>query len=104
MTRLVGLPAARPWPPSATVPMRPRSTELLALRPHARLMTGSAAQRDMLELTLIEAALRDRQHRLAGDLLAPRLKRKPSSPQIRRDLRRCSSAGVSARAEAVGAA
>ena len=45
----------------ATAPMAPRWRELLALRPHARLMTGSGAQRDVLELTLIEAALRDGQ-------------------------------------------
>ena len=104
MTRLVGLPAARAMAAFSHGAYAAAVAELLALRPHARLMTGSGAQRDVLELTLIEAALRDRQHTLAGDLLAHRLERKPSSPQIRRDLRRCSSAGVSARAEAVGAA
>ena len=64
---------------------------LLALRPHARLMTGSAAQRDILELTLIEAALRDGQRSLARDLLAARLERKPESAQVRRDLARCAA-------------
>jgi hypothetical protein len=52
-------------------------------------MTGSAAQRDILELTLIEAALRDGQRSLARGLLEPRLARKPASAQIRRDLARC---------------
>ena len=46
-------------------------------------MTGSAAQRDVLELTLIEAALRDGQVSLARELLEPRLARKPGSAQIR---------------------
>ena len=53
------------------------------------LMTGSAAQRDILELTLIEAALRDGQVSLARELLEPRLARKPGSAQIRRQLGRC---------------
>jgi hypothetical protein len=65
---------------------------LLAVRPHAALMTGSDAQRDVLELTLVEAALRDRQLGLAEGLLAARLRRKPQSRQIRRDLARCRSA------------
>ena len=62
---------------------------LLAVRPHARLMTGSAAQRDILELTLIAAALRDGQRSFARGLLEPRQERKPGSAQIRRDLARC---------------
>jgi len=41
---------------------------------------GSHAQRDILELTLIEAALRDGQHTLASALIEQRLAAKPTSP------------------------
>jgi tetratricopeptide (TPR) repeat protein len=41
---------------------------------------GSHAQRDVLDLTLIEAALRARQHDLAKALAAERLAAKPASP------------------------
>ena len=41
---------------------------------------GSHAQRDILELTLIEAALRDGQHTLATALVEQRLAAKPTSP------------------------
>jgi hypothetical protein len=52
-------------------------------------MTGSHAQRDVLELTLVEAAVRDGQLGLARGVLEARLRRKPASPQIRRGLARC---------------
>ena len=89
MARLVALPAAQAMAAFAHGGFSAAVERLLALRPHARLMTGSAAQRDILELTLIEAALRDGQRSLARDLLTPRLDRKPESAQIRRDLARC---------------
>jgi tetratricopeptide (TPR) repeat protein len=88
-TRLVGLPVARAAAAFAHGAYGDTVRELLAVRPHAALMTGSDAQRDVLELTLIEAALRDRQQSLAEGLLAARLRRKPRSRQIRRDLARC---------------
>lgn len=89
MARLVALPAAQAMAAFAHGSFAAAVERLLALRPHARLMTGSAAQRDILELTLIEAALRDGQRSLARGLLEPRLARKPASAQIRRDLARC---------------
>jgi tetratricopeptide (TPR) repeat protein len=104
MTRLVGLPAARAMAAFSHGAYAAAVAQLLGLRPHVRLMTGSAAQRDVLELTLIEAALRDGQGSLARDLLARRLERKPSSAQIRRDLRRSADAGVSACGTVAGAA
>ena len=91
MARLVGLPAAQAMAAFTHGAYAAAVERLLALRPHARLMTGSAAQRDILELTLIEAALRDGQRSLARDLLAARLERKPESAQIRRDLARCAA-------------
>ncbi len=91
MARLVGLPAAQAMAAFTHGAYAAAVERLLALRPHARLMTGSAAQRDILELTLIEAALRDGQRSLARDLLAARLERKPESAQVRRDLARCAA-------------
>ena len=89
MTRLVGLPAARAMAAFAHGAYAAAIDQLLSLRPHARLMTGSHAQRDVLELTLVEAAIRDRQLGLARELLGARLERKPASARTRRDLGRC---------------
>jgi tetratricopeptide (TPR) repeat protein len=89
MARLVSLPAAQALAAFSHGAYGGAVERLLALRPHARLMTGSAAQRDILELTLIEAALRDGQRSFARDLLTARLERKPASAQIHRDLGRC---------------
>ena len=89
MARLVGLPAARAMAAFAHGAYAAAVDCLMALRPHARAMTGSRAQRDVLELTLIEAAMRDRRYSLASGLLEARLAHKPRSPQIRRDLARC---------------
>jgi tetratricopeptide (TPR) repeat protein len=104
MTRLVGLPAARAMAAFSFGAYAAAVALLLTVRPRARLMTGSGAQRDILELTLIEAALRDGQRTLADDLLARRLERKPMSAQIRRDVCRCAVPGVSARGGAAGRA
>ena len=52
---------------------------LLALRNDYAPLGGSHAQRDVFDLFLIEAALRDRQTALARALLAERLARKPNS-------------------------
>jgi hypothetical protein len=89
MARLVGLPAARAMAAFAHGAHGDAVELLLAVRPHARLMTGSAARRDILELTLIEAALRDGQGGLARGLLERRLASKPASARARRDLARC---------------
>ena len=89
--RLVGLPAAQAMAAFTHRSYAAAVERLLALRPLAQLMTGSAAQRDILELTLVEAAVRDGQRGLARDLLAVRLERKPESAHIRRDLARCTA-------------
>lgn len=90
MTRRVGLPAAKAVAAFARGDHARVVERLLALRPYVRLMTGSHAQREVLELTLIEAAIRDRQTSLARALLEPRLARKPHSRLVRRDLARLS--------------
>jgi hypothetical protein len=89
MARLVGLPAARAMAAFAHGAYAAAVDQLASLRPHGRLMTGSRAQRDVLELTLIEAALRDGQLGLARGLLERRLAAKPASARIRRHLGRC---------------
>jgi tetratricopeptide (TPR) repeat protein len=54
--------------------------ELFAVRTIAARFGGSHAQRDILDLTLIEAALRDKQFALARSLASARAERKPESP------------------------
>lgn len=53
---------------------------LLPIRYDLYRLGGSHAQRDIITLTLLEAALRDHQHKLAQALLAERLALKPDSP------------------------
>lgn len=89
MAALVGLPAARAAMAFAHGAYAEAVELLMGLRPHARLMTGSHAQRDVLELTLIEAALRAGELGVARGLLEARLARKPGSAWTRRDLGRC---------------
>jgi len=50
------------------------------VRPIAQRFGGSHAQRDIVHLTLIEAALRDGQSGLARALAAERTALKPASP------------------------
>jgi hypothetical protein len=54
--------------------------ELSRVRPVAQRFGGSHAQRDLLQLTLLEAALRDGRRSLARALMAERLASKPASP------------------------
>lgn len=94
MTAAIGLPATRAVTAFARGAYPKTVTHLLAARPQARLMTGSHAQRDVLDLTLIEAALRADEPTLAAALLEPRLACKPQSARTRRDLGRCGRNGV----------
>ena len=92
--RLVALPVAEAMAAFTHGAYGAAVERLLAVRPRAALMTGSAAQRDVLELTLIEAALRDGQRSLAREFLAARLARKPRSAGTLRDLKRCDGGRV----------
>lgn len=66
-----------------------RTVELLRpLRGIAHRFGGSHAQRDLIDLTLLEAALRDGQLALARGLAAERVDAKPGSPAARVLLRR----------------
>jgi hypothetical protein len=56
---------------------------LRPIRNIANRFGGSHAQRDVIDLTLIEAALRSRQHALAAALSAERMDVRPRSPLTR---------------------
>ena len=97
MSRDVGLPLAR-----AIVAFgRGRYADVIAaiepMRDHAHRFGGSHAQRDLVTLTLIEAALRDGQKALARHYIAERTTHKPGSAWGRRlaDRARERSAGTS---------
>ncbi len=80
MTRDVGLPVCRALFAFGQGNYRTTVDLLLPVRPMAHRFGGSHAQRDVLSLTLIEAALRSGQGRLARALMAERTALKPTSP------------------------
>jgi hypothetical protein len=80
MTRDVGLPLARGVKAFGEERYAVAVEQLMPLRPIANRFGGSHAQRDVIHLTLIEAAIRDGQLRLARALAAERTAVKPSSP------------------------
>jgi hypothetical protein len=79
-TREVGLPLAR----AIVAITRGRDAEaveqLLPVRSRSYLIGGSHAQRDLVQLTCIEAALRSGNARLARALASERTEQKPASP------------------------
>lgn len=91
MTREVGLPTVQ-----ALFAFEARDYDatidcLLPLRPIAQRFGGSHAQRDVLTLTLIEAALRGGRANLACALAAERMELKPMTPSLSRLAQRASS-------------
>ena len=80
MTRDVGLPLARAVTAFAAGRYGDTIALLLPIRTIANRFGGSHAQRDLIHLTLVEAALRARHSRLARALVAERTQLKPSSP------------------------
>jgi len=80
MTRDVGLPLARAVAAFAAGRYAETIALLQPIRTIANRFGGSHAQRDLIHLTLVEAALRARQGRLARALIAERTQLKPSSP------------------------
>jgi len=76
---------------------------LFPIRATAHRFGSSNAQRDILTQTLFEAALRDDQIGLAGNLINERAVHKPESPLTRRPgakLARCSGAAARCRTPA----
>jgi len=80
MTRDVGLPACEAIEAFGNGDYATTVDRLLNLRPIAHRFGGSHAQRDVLSQTLIEAALRDGQFRLAKSLANERTVWKSTSP------------------------
>jgi tetratricopeptide (TPR) repeat protein len=80
MTRDVGLPVCRALYAFGQEDYRTTVDLLLPVKPIAHRFGGSHAQRDVINLTLIEAALRSGQGRLARALMAERTDLKPTSP------------------------
>ena len=80
MTRDVGLPLARGLVAFSRGDHATCIRELLAIRQHAHRFGGSHAQRDIIHLTLLEAALRSGRTPLAQALAAERTALKPESP------------------------
>jgi tetratricopeptide (TPR) repeat protein len=80
MTRDVGLPLARGVAAFADGRYGDAIALLQPIRTIANRFGGSHAQRDLIHLTLVEAALRARNSRLARALIAERTQLKPSSP------------------------
>lgn len=89
MLRALGVPAAHALVAFARGRWRQALSRLERLMPQAASMTGSRAQRDVLAMTLIEAALRAGERTTAEPLLRARLEAKPRSERLRRDLARC---------------
>jgi tetratricopeptide (TPR) repeat protein len=80
MSREVGLPVARAFAAFGRGRYDVVIDELLAARANAQRFGGSHAQRDIVHLTLLEAALRGGRAPLARALAAERIGVKPSSP------------------------
>jgi len=80
MTRDVGLPVCRAIQAFARGNYPAAIEELMPVRQIAHRFGGSHAQRDVLSLTLIEAALRAKDAKLARALASERTELKPTSP------------------------
>ena len=79
MTTEVGLPLAQAMLAFADGDYSGAIEYALPVRDHANRFGGSHAQRDVITLTLIEAALRSRRYNLARHLIAERTMHKPDS-------------------------
>jgi tetratricopeptide (TPR) repeat protein len=80
MTREVGLPVCRAIHAFGRGNYRMVTDELMPVRPIAHRFGGSHAQRDVLSLTLIEAAIRGKNTALTRALASERVELKPTSP------------------------
>jgi hypothetical protein len=92
-TREVGHPLARAIQAFGDGRYAEAVTLIRPVRAYANRFGGSHAQRDVIDLTLIEAALRAGEHDLAGALAAERVAAKPTSPLARLFERRAAEHG-----------
>ncbi len=80
MERLVGLPAIEAIASFGRGDYAKCVELVFSLLTHAHVFGGSHAQRDLLNLTIIEAAIRDRNKRMVSTLLRERRKTRPGCP------------------------
>ena len=80
MTKEIGIPVCRAFLAFSRGNYDTVVDLLLPIRYKAFVFGGSYAQRDVISLTLIEAALRAKRYKLAHALLAERTALKPTSP------------------------
>jgi tetratricopeptide (TPR) repeat protein len=80
MAREVGLPACRALAAFGRGDYAAAIADLVAIRPIAQRFGGSHAQRDVIALTLAEAALRAGEGALARAVMAERIAAKPVNP------------------------
>ena len=80
MTREVGIPVCRALLAFSRGDYKTTVDLLSAVRYKSFVFGGSYAQRDVINLTLIEAAIRAKRYNLAHALLAERTALKPTSP------------------------
>ena len=104
MTRMVGIDASEAFIAFGEGRYRHAADKLLAVRDVAQRSGGSHAQRDVLTLTLIEAARRSGQPALAAHVLNERLLHKPGSPWGHRLARRITAASPGRSAQTAKAA
>lgn len=81
MTREIGLPFCRALQAFAKGQYEDAVSHLLPVRYQTHRLGGSHAQRDIIQWTLVEAALRGGMHKLALALANERCELKPTSPQ-----------------------
>jgi hypothetical protein len=89
MTRLVGLPVARAFLAFGEGAFEKALDQLIPALPVAQRHGGSHAQRDVLQHTATEAALRSGKQNAARALVSQRLASKPRSPHNLELARRC---------------
>jgi tetratricopeptide (TPR) repeat protein len=89
MLRRLGVPAARALLAFGEGRWTEVSAELVKVAPRLSELSGSRAQRDILTMTLIEAAIRAGEKNRARSILEARQAAKPGSERIRRELARC---------------
>lgn len=83
LTLQVGLPLAEGFFAFARGDWAQATALMAPVLPRARIFGGSNAQRDVIALTLLEAALRGQEWGLARDLAAARVAERPESPLAR---------------------
>jgi len=99
MARAVGLPATEGFAAYSAGRFGEAVEKIASVRGVAQRFGGSHAQRDILSLTALQAAIRGGMKETARALAAERLSHKPQSPWAGRLMRQASNAGAARAAE-----